>query len=381
MRVERNVVAQEQTETIPMNDENGLKKKRGFGSVSRWRKRAVPVAAAAVAADDTDVADDADASARAVETNAPKGILRSLDHTDNTNDDEDRSVCTNASIKKKVTWDSSVRDNKKLYCPAVINAFVADIKFLVSGLDSHVQHVKETMQCGNSMSKDFFCPSDGNDIVFRTCGNMVDRVDGVSLGTNSLVDDNTSALDENTSAHATESREDILGDDQFTESREETEDRYEAVISEDEVPTSTFQSNDTSSALRKKTKRDTVLNIGSALNYYAGKTLINPGTSISRAAATPTSNIQSQTQVVKALHSKLSTHLLQNDESVISALTDPTMVLEGKKTKRHRYTTLQPKQSKTDLKGKIAKPIKFMSAGLASHMKTRKMITFRSYKC
>ncbi len=406
-------------ETISKNDEQVVKNKRGFRSVTQWRKRE----RSNIGINRSDIVhfEPAAAAAPAAETNAPKSILRSpnqsydllvsIDHIALSDD------CTvNTISSKKITWDVNVKDVTKK--KTVLKAVVDNLKDLAIGLDTNVQKVREKMQCGNmAVAKDFYCPSEGNlrrlAIGLDTnaqkvrekmqCGNMgvakdcycpseggnfrrcfVDEVDGGSLGTNDLVydDDGLFVYDKNgLFAAVEEAREEVgIHRDHLTESREtpveESEDRYGAFLAEprieNPVPTSM------TAVRRKKKNRNPLVYTSSPSHYYTRATPVTSPTSSKTAK-----KVQGRKVVAKAPPAKSSTRMLQSDESYISALTDPSSMSSiptKKASKRHqeklRYTTLPPKQSKKGLQGALAKPIKFMAVGLK--LNTRKMLTSKA---
>ena len=371
-------------ETISKNDEQ-VKNKRGFRPVTPWRKRD----RSNIGINRSDIVhiEPAAAARAALSTNASKSILRTpnqsydtlvIDHNMNTALNENRSIVTNASMKR-VTWDANVKDTKKLTLFGKMNKAV--IKAAI-GLDTNVQTVREKMQCGNmAVAKDFYCPSDSNNVLVRSCGRCFDEVDECSLGTNDLLEDESFYSHYQRETAAEESREEesmLRGDDQLMESREtpveETEERYAAQLTEDRnnlVPAAM-----TAAVRRKKKKeRSTLVFTNSASHYYTG----------SAPVTSPTSSIKAVTKVkgrkcaVKASPARL----LQTDQSYISALTDPTTMAAmptkkaSKQDKRHqetrRYTTRQPEQSKKKgLKGALSKPIKLIAVGWK--LNTRKML-------
>ena len=349
-----------------------------------------------------------DLATAATAANVPKGILKAPNQTPNHSYDSlvtidrlaivtSRSLVTNESIKK-VTWDVNVKDTQKLSFvakkKAAIISVVRDLQALAVELDDSVQKVRERMQCGSmDAAKNFYCPSEGEDIVTRTCGKFADQIDEAfdeaSFGTNDI------AYDDRESNTVDESREEEgcmhrRGDDQLEESREESEiDRY--VVSplpfEDRAdiasPTATTQRKTNFAVEKKKKKKNTlVVRTNAASVYYTSPA--NKATKIDQDAMDK-KVVEAKKKSVK----KKPTPTLQHDESVISALTENTNMntLPIKKTPKgrrrpeyRRYTTVQPKQSKTGLKGTAMKPIKLMSIGLKSHLKTRKMLTFKATK-
>ncbi len=346
-----------------------------------------------------------DLATAAPAANVPKGILKTPNQTPNHSYDSlvtidrlaivtSRSLVTNESIKK-VTWDVNVKDTQKLSFvakkKAAIISVVGDLQALAVELDDSVQKVRERMQCGSmDAAKNFYCPSEGDDIVTRTCGKFADQIDDVSFGTNDI------AYDDRESSTVDESREEECcmhrrDDDQLEESREESEiDRYAVspLPLEERAdiasPTATTQRKTNFAVEKKKKKKKSTLVVrtNAASVYYTSPT--NTATKIDQDAMDEKVVVAKKTTVKKK-----PTPMLQHDESVISALTENTNMntMPIKKTPKgrkrpeyRRYTTVQPKQSKTGLKGTAMKPIKLMSIGLKSHLKTRKMLTFKATK-
>lgn len=334
----------------------------------------------------------------------PKGILKTPNQTPNHSYDSlvtidrlaivtSRSLVTNES--KKVTWDVNVKDTQKLSFvakkKAAIISVVGDLQALAVELDDSVQKVRERMQCGSmDAAKNFYCPSEGDDIVTRTCGKFADQIDEASFGTNDI------AYDDRESNTVDESREEECcmhrrGDDQLEESREESVDRYAVspLPLEERAdiapPTAATQGKTkiTLEGKKKKKKSTLVVRTNAASVYYTSP--INSTTRNDQDAMDEKVVEAKKKKSVK----KKPTPMLQHDESVISALTENTNMntLPIKKTPKgrkrpeyRRYTTVQPKQSKTGLKKTAMKPIKLMSIGLKSHLKTRKMLTFKATK-
>lgn len=345
-----------------------------------------------------------DLATAAPAANVPKGILKTPNQTPSHSYDSlvtidrlaivtSRSLVTNESIKK-VTWDVNVKDTQKLSFvakkKAAIISVVGDLQALAVELDDSVQKVRERMQCGSmDAAKNFYCPSEGDDIVTRTCGKFADQIDEASFGTNDI------AYDDRESNTVDESREEECCmhrrvDDQLEESREESEiDRYAVspLPLEERAdiapPTATTQRKTNFAVEKKKKKKSTlVVRTNAASVYYTSPT--NTATKIDQDAMNK-KVVEAKKKTVK----KKPTPMLQHDESVISALTENTNMntMPIKKTPKgrkrpeyRRYTTVQPKQSKTGLKGTAMKPIKLMSIGLKSHLKTRKMLTFKATK-
>lgn len=334
----------------------------------------------------------------------PKGILKTPNQTPNHSYDSlvtidrlaivtSRSLVTNES--KKVTWDVNVKDTQKLSFvakkKAAIISVVGDLQALAVELDDSVQKVRERMQCGSmDAAKNFYCPSEGDDIVTRTCGKFADQIDEASFGTNDI------AYDDRESNTVDESREEECcmhrrGDDQLEESREESVDRYAVspLPLEERAdiapPTAATQGKTKITLEGKKMKKKSTLVVrtNAASVYYTSP--INSTTRNDQDAMDEKVVEAKKKKSVK----KKPTPMLQHDESVISALTENTNMntLPIKKTPKgrkrpeyRRYTTVQPKQSKTGLKKTAMKPIKLMSIGLKSHLKTRKMLTFKATK-
>ena len=346
-----------------------------------------------------------DLATAATAANVPKGILKTPNQTPNHSYDSlitidrlaivtSRSLVTNESIKK-VTWDVNVKDTQKLSFvakkKAAIISVVGDLQALAVELDDSVQKVRERMQCGSmDAAKNFYCPSEGDDIVTRTCGKFADQIDEASFGTNDI------EYDDREGNTVDESREEECcmhrrGDDQLEESREESEiDRYAVspLPLEERAdiasPTTTTQRKTNFAVEKKKKKKKSTLVVrtNAASVYYTSST--NTASKIDQDAMNK-KVVEAKKKTVK----KKPTPMLQHDESVISALTENTNMnpMPIKKTPKgrkrpeyRRYTTVQPKQSKAGLKGTAMKPIKLMSIGLKSHLKTRKMLTFKATK-
>lgn len=329
--------------------------------------------------------------------NVPKGILKTPNQTPNHSYDSlvtidrlaivtsrSRSLVTNES--KKVTWDVNVKDTQKLSFvakkKAAIISVVGDLQALAVELDGSVQKVRERMQCGSmDAAKNFYCPSEGDDIVTRTCGKFADQIDEASFGTNDIAYDDESR-EEECCMHR-------RGDEQREESREESEiDRYAVSplpLEEraDIAPPRAATQGKAKITLEGKKKKSTlVVRTNAASVYYTSP--IN-STTRNGQDAMDKKVVEARKKSIK----KKPTPMLQHDESVISALTENTNMNTTpiKKTPKgrkrpeyHRYTTVQSKQSKTGLKGTAMKPIKLMSIGLKSHLKTRKMLTFKATK-
>ena len=326
--------------------------------------------------------------------NAPKGILKTTNQAPNHSYDTlvtidrlaietSRSLVTNES--KKVTWDANVKDSKKqsLFAKnkAKIISVVGDLQALAVELDDSVQKVRERMQCGSmDAAKNFYCPSEGDDIVTRTCGQFADQIDEISLGTNDIADRESDTIEESREEECCMYRR---GDDQLEESREESEiDRYAvSPLPLEERAHNSFLTAKTKIALeekKKKKKSSLVVRTNAASVYYTSPTN----------TTTRTDQDEMKKKVVetkKKSIKKKPTPMLQHDESDISALTENTMPIKNtqkgrKRPEYRRYTTVQPKQSKTGLKGTAMKPIKLISIGLKSHLETRKMLTFKATK-
>jgi len=352
--LDRGVFVIDQGEAISKNDEQIVKNKRGFRSVTPWKKKERN----SIGINQSEVV-----HIEPVTTNAPKSILRSPSQSydslvliDHVALNDDRTVNTTAS--KKVTWDLNVKDAQK---KTILKTVADNLKRLAIGLDTNAQKVREKMQCGNmAVAKDFYCPNEGGDILFHACARCVDEFDGGSLGTNDLAEESREEVDT------------LRGKEQLTESREtsveETEDRFTGRI-ESPVPTAM------TTVRRKKKKRNTLVYNNSALRHYTRATPVTSPTS-----SKTTKKVQGGNVVANASPAKLCTKILQSDESYISALTDPSTIpsIPTKKAskrpqKTRRYTTLPAQQSKKGLKRALVKPVKLMVVGF--QLKTRKMLT------
>ncbi|KAK1732991.1 hypothetical protein QTG54_016322 [Skeletonema marinoi] len=370
-------------ETISKNVEQ-VHNKRGFKSMTPWKRRGKnhvginrskePVTAA---------------PAPAVTNNASKSILRVV-VIDQNELNENRSVISDAA-RKKVRWDPAVKERKKLSFGRLNKAVIDNLKGLAIGLDDSVQNVREKMQCGSmAVAKDYYCP--------RTpCGRC--EVDGWSLGTNDIVDDDESGIVHLMGAHyqeesaVVEAQEENLGmlqgdaqrlvpreqnmkmvggDLQWLESQEtlteNTDDRYEELPAEDrENKVPTVKASATAAARQKK--RGTLVCNDSTSNYY----------NRSAPVTFPTPNKAAMEWkggkgVAKASQAKASTRILQPDKGYPTAKQDKKASKQSKRKKENRrYTTRDPRQRKKGLKGKLTEPIRMIAVGMKLH--TRKMLT------
>eukprot|EP00984_Skeletonema_dohrnii_P001112 scaffold348_cov151-Skeletonema_dohrnii-CCMP3373.AAC.7 len=336
--------------TISKNVEQ-VHNKRGFKSMTPWKRRGKshvginrskePAAAAS-------------APAPAVTGNASKSILRVV-VIDQNELNENCSVISDAA-RKKVRWDTAVKERKKLSFGRLNKAVIDNLKGLAIGLDDSVQNVREKMQCGTmAVAKDYYCP--------RTpCGRC--EVDGWSLGTNDIADDDEPGIVHLMGAHyqeetaVVEAQEENLGmlqgdaqrlvpreeenmkmvggDLQWLESQETlteiTEDRYEVLPAEDrENKVPTVKASVTAAARQKK--RGTLVCNDSTSNYY----------NKSAPVTFPTPNKAAMEWkggkgVAKASQAKASTRILLSDKGypTATAMHDKKASKQSKRKKENR---------------------------------------------
>jgi len=335
----------------------------------------------------------APAPAPAVTNNASKSILRVV-VIDQNELNENRSVISDAA-RKKVRWDPAVKERKKLSFGRLNKAVIDNLKGLAIGLDDSVQNVREKMQCGSmAVAKDYYCP--------RTpCGRC--EVDGWSLGTNDIVDDDESGIVHLMGAHyqeetaVVEAQEENLGlgmlqgdaqrlvpreenmkmvggDLQWLESQEtlteNAEDRYEVLPYEDrenKVPTVKASA----TAAERQKRRGTLVCNDSTSHYYNRSTPVTFPTP-NKAAM----EWKGGKGVAKASQAKASTRIPQSDKGYPTAMQDKKASKQSKRKKENRrYTTRDPRQRKKGLKvkGKLTEPIRMVAVGMKLH--TRKMLT------